>query len=60
MSDDGALRRLAIQIACQLPEDREDAKRVLDYARYQLLDFLSGAEAPDAAPKENITVLGPR
>ena len=42
--DDRSLRRLAIQIASQLPEDPEDARRVLDYARFQLVDFMSGEE----------------
>ena len=32
------LRRQAIQIAAQLPEDRQEASQVLDYAR-ELVDF---------------------
>ena len=36
--DDARLKRHAIQIATQLPENREEALRVLDYAR-ELVDW---------------------
>ncbi len=56
MRDDLSLRRLAIQIACQLPEDRKDAERVLDYAREQILEFMQGN---DITKKSTITLLRP-
>lgn len=34
------LKRQAIQIAAQLPEDREAALRVLEYARELVTEFL--------------------
>jgi len=34
------LKRQAIQVAAQLPEDRDDALRVLDYARELVTEFL--------------------
>lgn len=33
-------RRLAVQIAAQLPEDREDALAVLRYSRELILNFM--------------------
>lgn len=40
------LRRQAIQVAAQLPEKREDALKVLDYARELVIEFLMKAR-PD-------------
>jgi hypothetical protein len=40
--DDGVCRRLALQIAAQLPEDRDLALRSLEYAK-QLVEFTHGA-----------------
>jgi len=41
---DAALRRLAIQIAGQLPEETEDALAVLAYARRLVREFLAEGE----------------
>ncbi len=38
--DEMWLRRQAIQVAAQLPEKREDALRVLEYARDLVTEFL--------------------
>jgi hypothetical protein len=54
--DDHSLRRLAVQIASQLPEDPADARRVLDYARFQLVEFLAGNDERQLA---SVTVLKP-
>ena len=40
--DDGVCRRMALQIASHLPEDRELALRSLEYAK-QLVEFTHGA-----------------
>lgn len=44
--DDGALRRYAIQIAQQLPENKEDALALLRYIR-ELVDW----EHDDGGPR---------
>lgn len=44
MSHDRWLRRQAIQIAAQLPEDRSDAAGILLYARELIVGFLAGIE----------------
>lgn len=38
------LKRLAIQIAAQLPERQEDALSVLEFARKLVMEFLDGEE----------------
>jgi hypothetical protein len=40
MTDDGHLRRLALQLACQLPDDPAEARAVLDYTRELIDNFL--------------------
>jgi hypothetical protein len=40
------LRRHAVQLAAQLPEDAEQALAVLDFARILVETFLSGDHAP--------------
>lgn len=51
------LRRLAIQIAAQLPEDNADALVVLEYARELVVSFLSVKEEPEPAPEGNVRPL---
>jgi hypothetical protein len=46
---DRTLRRTAIQIVLQLPDDRADAETVLRYAQQLLEEFV---ERPDASPRE--------
>jgi hypothetical protein len=45
VSHDRWLRRQAIQIAAQLPENRSDAAGILLYARELISGFLSGADS---------------
>ena len=42
MTDDGILRRHALQLAVQLPDERDDALRVLELLREVLDGFLAG------------------
>jgi hypothetical protein len=50
--EDKALRRLAIQIAVQLPDRREDALTVLRYAETIVLTFLDKQEGPGEVPRD--------
>ena len=43
-------RRLALQLATQLPENQNDAEIVLDLTRQLVVDFLNGDRPP--APSE--------
>lgn len=43
------LKRQAIQVAMQLPDDKAEALRVLDYARSLVTDFLSEESERGAA-----------
>ena len=42
------LKRQAIQIASQLPEDQAKALAVLEYARKLVVDFMAPEPTPDA------------
>lgn len=42
--DEAWMRRHALHIVAQLPDDAEDASRVLDYARELLETFLAGRD----------------
>jgi hypothetical protein len=42
--DDNHLRRLAVQIATQLPEDQTEATRVLEYTQALIDEFLFGTK----------------
>ena len=44
-TDDRQLRRLAIQLATQLPENEADALRVLALTRELVTGFMEGREA---------------
>lgn len=44
------LRRLALQIAAQLPDDSEDAAAVIEYLRELQTDFIDRAPQAEAAP----------
>jgi hypothetical protein len=46
-SDDAAHRRLAVQLASQLPEDMDTCLAVLDYTRKIVTDFLHQGEQPE-------------
>jgi len=48
------LRRQAIQITAQLPDNTADALAVLNYARDLVTGFL---DEPPALPSDNITVF---
>lgn len=39
--DEAHLKRMAIQLAAQLPEDPNDARQVLEYVRVLIEDFLA-------------------
>lgn len=47
------LRRQALQVACQLPEGIEDARKVIDYMR-ELVDGFWGAKASPRRPALHI------
>lgn len=49
------LKRQAIQVAMQLPDDKAEALRVLDYARSLVTDFLS--EDSDRAGAEVVPLF---
>ena len=49
------LRRQAIQIAAQLPDNTTDALAVLDYARALVVGFLDDPEEEPAS--DNVTVF---
>jgi hypothetical protein len=48
MKHNAWLRRHAVQLAAQLPEDTEQALAVLDFARILVETFLSGDQASSA------------
>jgi hypothetical protein len=48
MTDQSSLRQLAIQIASQLPEDREMSLKILKFA-IELVDWRAGDAAPPPA-----------
>jgi hypothetical protein len=47
--NDLALRRVAVQLVAQLPENETEALKVLDLARAFVLHFLSSAPAGEGA-----------
>ena len=47
------LKRYAVQIATQLPDNREDAMRVLDYAR-ELVEWAEPEEGAQVVPFRSI------
>jgi len=57
-ADDMALKRLAIQIAAQLPDDLEHAQVVLDYTREMLGSFL-GVPGADGRNNPPIALVKP-
>jgi hypothetical protein len=52
--DKGWQRRQAIQITAQLPEGREDALLVLEFARELVEGFLSGKKAQSRVDGERV------
>ena len=48
--NDRALKRLACQLASQLPEETEEALRVLDYTRSIISALDLGAKSPPHPP----------
>lgn len=52
-----ALRRFAIHIASQLPEDREEALAILGYARLLIAGFVHGDTVAMAGCDETASVL---
>lgn len=48
-ADEAALKRLAIQIAAQLPDDMAHANAALDYTRMLLGSFLGSEARPSPA-----------
>jgi hypothetical protein len=55
--DDQSLRRLAVQRASQLPEDRAYCLKVIEYLRRQVIEFLN--ERDGEPPPFNVTPLRP-
>lgn len=51
LADQAHLKRMAIQLAVQLPEDLTDARQVLEYVRMLIDDFLAADQAGGASPK---------
>jgi hypothetical protein len=52
------LRRQAIQITSQLPDNTADALTVLNYARDLVMNFLyQPTKAADQSPENNVTVF---
>ncbi len=49
LADKAHLKRMAIQLAAQLPEDPMEARQVLEYVRVLIDDFLAADPRP-AAP----------
>lgn len=49
MARERALRMLALQILQQLPDDQQEAQRVLAMARQELDEFVHAEEAPRSA-----------
>jgi len=45
--DDAYIKRFALQIAAQMPEDQEDALAVLDHVRQLVTGFLAGQPSSD-------------
>jgi hypothetical protein len=51
------LRRIAIQLADQLPEDRDEARLVLLFTRQVFEDFLTKGEFADAENSVGLAVV---
>ncbi|CAH1671882.1 hypothetical protein [Chelatococcus asaccharovorans] len=57
-NDELLLRRLAIQLACQLPSDKHAAKRVLELSGYILENFYDlSKEIPNLNPLPGSSAL---
>jgi hypothetical protein len=50
VGDTKQLKRLAVQVVAQLPEDSDDALRVLSYARELVISFLSDRKGAGESP----------
>jgi len=50
--DEAHLKRMAIQLAAQLPEDPTDARQVLEYVRILIEEFLAAdvRQVPNLSP----------
>ena len=48
LADHAPLKRMAIQLAAQLPEDPTEARQVLEYVRVLIDDFLAAEPRPSA------------
>lgn len=54
----GRLRRLAVQIATQLPEDHAEALRVIAFVQQLADGFLFGSEVADADRLKLVSLSG--
>lgn len=52
LADEAQLKRMAIQLAAQLPEDPNEARQVLEYVRVLIEEFLAAdiRQGPSLCP----------
>ncbi len=51
------LKRQALQIVMQLPDDRQDALRVLEYSKELVLTYLGDEPVPDQGGAEVVRLV---
>jgi hypothetical protein len=54
---DGQLRRLAAQLLCALPDDTDEARRVLNYAIWLLAEWVDAEPEPEPEDSGNVTAF---
>ena len=55
MRDDLSRRRMAIQLTCQMPDNRKDCETILRRLREHLMEYYAGPA--EGEPQDNVTPL---